>query len=109
MSQITLEDFQLSSDDENHEDEHSAEAKSVHDSIHESDEAPDNCTDGDPYVHFSTDYEKFEWDEMQWSGIANVRKHYKKAQKVKKNKMEVQGKLETQPKPEKGEKANQTN
>lgn len=99
MSQITLEDFQLSSDDENHKDEHSAEANSVHDFIHESDEAADNCTDGDPYVHFSTDYEKFEWDEMQWSGIVNIRKHYKKTQRVNKYKMEVQGKLETQPKP----------
>ena len=99
MSQITLKDFQLSSDDENHEDEHSAGANSVHDSIHESDEAADNCTDGDPYVNFSTDYEKFGWDETQWSGIANVRQYYKKVQTVKKYKMEVQGKLEAQPKP----------
>ena len=67
--------------------------------MNESDEAVDNCTDGDPYVHFSTDYEKFEWDETQWSGIANVRKHYKKVKRVKKDKMEAQGKLETQPKP----------
>ena len=35
MPQITLENFQLSSDDDNYEDEHSAEGNSMHDSIHE--------------------------------------------------------------------------
>ena len=95
MSRITLEDFQFSSDDENHEDEHSAEANSVHDTMHESSEAAENCTDSDPYVHFSTDYQKFDWDESRWSGIPNVRNHHKKAKEAKKGKTEKQGKLET--------------
>ena len=98
MPRITLEDFQLSSDDENHEDEQS---KSMHDSIHESseDEVAGNCADSDPYAQFSTDYKKFEYDESRWNGIPNVRKHNKEAERTKKAKTEEQGKLETQPKP----------
>lgn len=101
MPRITLEDFQLSSDDDYHEDKHSAEAKSVHDSIDESGEkeVADNFIDGDPYGRFSTDYKKFAWDNAQWSGIPNVRKHDKKQKKAKKEKTEEQGKLDTQPKP----------
>ena len=110
MPQITLEDFQLSSDDESHEDEHSAEANSMHETIHDSgeNEVADNSRDGDLYGRFSTDYEKFAWDDAQWSGIANVRKHQKKVKEAKKDKTEEQGKLETQSKPGELKKANQT-
>lgn len=95
MPQITSEDFQLSSDEEYHEKAHSAGADSVYGSIQESskDGVEDNCVDGDPYLHFLTDYEKFDWDESRWKGIPNVRKHETKA---KKDKKEEQGKLETQ-------------
>ena len=101
MPQITLENPQLSSDDEHHEDERGAEANSVHNSVHESneDEVTDNFTDGDLYGRFSTDYEKFECDDALWGGVPNVRKHEKKAKKARKDKTEEQGKLETQPKP----------
>ena len=101
MPQITFEDFQLSSDDEDHEDEDSAEANHMHDSVHGSneDEILDNFTDGDLYGRFSTDYEKFAWDDARWSGIPNVRKHLKKGKKADKEKTEEQGKLETQSKP----------
>ena len=106
MPQITLEDFQLSSDEEYDEDERSAEANSLHHSVYESneDEVTDEITDGDLYGRFSTDYEKFKWDDARWSGISNVRKHQKKAKKAKKDKTEEQGKLETQPKPGQREK-----
>ena len=101
MSQIILEDFQLLSDDEYHEDERGAEANSVHNSVHESneDEVTDNFTDGDLYGRFSTDYEKSECDDALWGGITNIRKHHKKAKKAKKDTTAEQGKLETQPKP----------
>ena len=78
MAQITLEDYQLSSDDEYHEDMHSAEGNSVYDSIDESGEkeVAGNLRDSDPYGRFSNDSERFAWNNARWSGISNVRKHY---------------------------------
>ena len=37
----------------------------------------DETTDVDPYANFSTDLEKFEWDQARWSRIQNTRKHNK--------------------------------
>ena len=85
MPRRTLENFQLSSDD----DYHGSGEKDV----------AEHCRDGDSYGTFSTDYDKFAWDESRWTGISNVRKHCKKIEKAKKDKTEEQGKLETRSKP----------
>ena len=97
MPQITLEDYQLSSDDEYHEDIPRAEGNSVHDSINESgeEEIAGNLGDSDPYGRFSNDSERFAWDNVRWSDISNVRKHHKKTTKAEKDKTEEQGKLKT--------------
>ena len=106
MPQVTLEDFQLSSDDESHENEGGTGGDTVHDSRNESskDGVEDDEVDGDPYLQFFTDHEKFEWDESRWEGIPNVRKHEKRTPKPEEDKKEEQGKLETQLKPVEREK-----
>lgn len=67
------------------------EEYSLRDFDEESDESEslDHSTDFDEYASFCTDYEKYQYDQVQWGGTSKTR-DYRIAKKLRKDKGEVQ-------------------
>ena len=94
MSQINYDDFQFSSEDDNHKDEHSIDEESTCMELEEDDEIGPQNVDIDEYLSFSTDLEKHTCDQLRWDGISNTRR-YDIAKRNTKTKQEGEGQLQS--------------
>lgn len=73
------------------------------DQTSDEDDSSNDGTDIDEYASFSTDYEKYQYDQVRWAGISNPRK-YGVASKKDRGEGEGQKKSKRTTKPEKQDK-----
>lgn len=79
MSTTDYEDFVYSSEEENQQtkeqDNHDLDEEGSVGSDHISVETDHLNDDVDKYASFNTDLEKYQYDQLQWNGIPNLRKY----------------------------------
>ena len=79
MSLVDYNDYAFSSEDEYHEDGDDIDDGDGDDESQISDQSIDT----DEYTIFSTDFEKYRFDQARWIGISNSRQHTQTKKKIK--------------------------